>query len=125
MDDAKIEGPDEDKEGFKFLLIDVAVRTRINMWKKEGHEREETRRGSSPRRNPEKVEHSHVLRTAKRKAANLRREHPMVSSNNDILQYFIRSDMDMKVLLRDSDVRGALFYILNNSPKTEITWMPF
>ena len=38
----------------------------------------------------------------------------------NIIEYFIHSNMDMKVLHRDSGVLGALFYILNNSTKTEL-----
>lgn len=56
---------------------------------------------------------------ADRFTANLRREQPMVNTYNAIIQYCIRSNMDIKVLLRDSDARGALFYILNYSTKTE------
>ncbi|CAN0265693.1 unnamed protein product, partial [Scytosiphon promiscuus] len=46
---------------------------------------------------------------------------PMVNSYNAIIQYCTRSNMDIKALLRDSDARGALFYILNYSTKTETT----
>ncbi|CAM9502202.1 unnamed protein product, partial [Hapterophycus canaliculatus] len=45
----------------------------------------------------------------------------MFNSYNAIIQCCIRSNMDIKVLLRDSDVGGALFYILNYSTKIETT----
>lgn len=58
---------------------------------------------------------------AERFTAKHRREQPMVNSYNAIIQFCIRSNMDVKVLLRDSDARGAIFYILNYSTKTETT----
>jgi len=102
-------------------LIDVVVRKHRYVEERGARERreEEARRAEIPKTSNK----SNVLRVSERKAASLRREHPMVNSNNDIIQYFIPSDMDVKVLLRDSDVRGALFYILNNT-KTKITRMP-
>lgn len=53
--------------------------------------------------------------------AMVRRLHTHVNSYNPIIQYCTRSNMDLKVLLRDSDARGLLFYILNYSTKTEQT----
>lgn len=50
-----------------------------------------------------------------------RREQPMINSYNPIIQYCTRSNIDVRVLLRDSDARGALFYILNYATKTEST----
>ena len=35
-----------------------------------------------------------------------RREQPMINSYNAVIQYCTRSNMDIKVLLRDSDARG-------------------
>lgn len=58
---------------------------------------------------------------AERFTANQRREHGKINSYNALIQFCIRSNMDIKGLLRDSDARGALFYILNYSTKSETT----
>lgn len=58
---------------------------------------------------------------AERFTANHRREQPLINSYNATIQDCIRSNMDLKALLRDSDAKGALFYILNYSTKTETT----
>lgn len=58
---------------------------------------------------------------AERFTAKHRREHRKVNSYNLIIAFCTRSNMDIKALLRDSDARGALFYILNYSTKTETT----
>ncbi|CAN0441545.1 unnamed protein product, partial [Ectocarpus fasciculatus] len=49
----------------------------------------------------------------------IRRLHSHINSFNPVIQFAIRSNMDLKVLLRDSDAKGILFYILNYSTKTE------
>ncbi|CAB1107609.1 unnamed protein product [Ectocarpus sp. CCAP 1310/34] len=51
--------------------------------------------------------------------AELRRLHSHINSFNPVIQFAIRSNMDLKILLRDSDAKGLLFYILNYSTKTE------
>ncbi|CAM9735414.1 unnamed protein product, partial [Ectocarpus sp. 13 AM-2016] len=53
--------------------------------------------------------------------AELRRLHSHINSFNPVIQFAIRSNMDLKILLRDSDAKGLLFYILNYSTKTEQT----
>ncbi|CAN0249308.1 unnamed protein product, partial [Ectocarpus fasciculatus] len=53
--------------------------------------------------------------------ADLRRLHSHINSFNPVIQFAIRSNMDLKILLRDSDAKGLLFYILNYSTKTEQT----
>ncbi|CAM9446743.1 unnamed protein product, partial [Ectocarpus fasciculatus] len=53
--------------------------------------------------------------------ADIRRLHNHINSFNPVIQFAIRSNMDLKVLLRDSDAKGILFYILNYSTKTEQT----
>ncbi|CAM9277519.1 unnamed protein product, partial [Laminaria digitata] len=58
---------------------------------------------------------------AERFTAKHRREHGFVNSFNPIIYFCTRRNMDVKALLRDSDARGALFYILNYSTKTETT----
>lgn len=58
---------------------------------------------------------------ADRFTAIVRRQSGHVNSYNMLIQYCIRSNMDLTVMLRDSDARGALFYILNYSTKTEQT----
>lgn len=56
---------------------------------------------------------------AERFTSKHRREQPMINSYNPIIQYCTRSNMDIRVLLRDSDARGAMFYILSYATKTE------
>ncbi|CAN0223398.1 unnamed protein product, partial [Scytosiphon promiscuus] len=51
----------------------------------------------------------------------LRRAHTHINSYNPIIQYCTRSNMDLKVMLRDGDAKGLLFYILNYSTKSEQT----
>lgn len=51
----------------------------------------------------------------------LRRLHTHINGFNPVVQFATRSNMDLKVLLRDSDAKGLLFYILNYSTKTEQT----
>ncbi|CAM9864678.1 unnamed protein product, partial [Laminaria digitata] len=58
---------------------------------------------------------------AERFTSKQRREHGKVNSYNPIIAFCTRSNMDIKALLGDSDARGALFYILNYSTKTETT----
>lgn len=58
---------------------------------------------------------------AERFVATLRREHGKINSYNPIIQYCTRSNMDIKPLLSDGDARGAIFYILNYTTKTETT----
>ena len=58
---------------------------------------------------------------AERFTAEQRREHGKVNSYNAIISYCIRSNMDIKILLRDSDARGCLFYILSYTTKSEDT----
>lgn len=38
-----------------------------------------------------------------------------------LIQFCIRSNMDVRVLMRDSDARGAMYYILSYATKTETT----
>lgn len=58
---------------------------------------------------------------AERFTARQRREHGKINSYNPIIAFCTRSNMDIKALLSDFDARGALFYILNYSTKTETT----
>ncbi|CAM9359253.1 unnamed protein product, partial [Pylaiella littoralis] len=58
---------------------------------------------------------------AERFTATHRRGHGKINSYHPIIQFCIRSNMDIKALLRDSDARGALFYILNYATKNEST----
>lgn len=58
---------------------------------------------------------------AERFIAKYHREQPMINSYNAVIPFCTRSYMDINALLRDSDARGALFYILNYSTKTETT----
>ncbi|CAN0506631.1 unnamed protein product, partial [Scytosiphon promiscuus] len=51
----------------------------------------------------------------------LRRAHTNINSYNPIMQYCTRSNMDLKVMLREGDAKGLLFYILNYSTKSEQT----
>ncbi|CAN0287400.1 unnamed protein product, partial [Scytosiphon promiscuus] len=44
-----------------------------------------------------------------------------INSFNPVIQFAIRSNMDLKVLLKGIDAKGLLFYILNYSTKTEQT----
>ena len=59
--------------------------------------------------------------TSERFTAVLRRLHTHINPYNPIIAFLIRSNMDLKVLLRDSDAKGILFYILNYATKTEQT----
>ncbi|CBJ31141.1 conserved unknown protein [Ectocarpus siliculosus] len=54
-------------------------------------------------------------------SADIRRLHSHINSFNPVIQFAIRSNMDLKVLLRESDAKGILFYILNYCTKTEQT----
>ena len=54
-------------------------------------------------------------------SAILRRLSTHINPYNSIIQFLIRSNMDLKVLLRDSDAKGIFFYILNYATKTEQT----
>ncbi|MEP4214428.1 MAG: hypothetical protein ABJL35_03625 [Parasphingorhabdus sp.] len=51
----------------------------------------------------------------------MRRLSGHVNSYHMLIQYCIRSNMDLTVMRRDSDARGTLFFILNYSTKTEQT----
>lgn len=53
--------------------------------------------------------------------AQFRRQHTHINSLNPIIQFGIRSNMDIKVLLRDSDAKGLLYFILHHPTKTEQT----
>eukprot|EP00903_Cladosiphon_okamuranus_P018114 g16669.t1 len=59
--------------------------------------------------------------TSERFTAVTRRLHTHINPYNPIIAFLIRSNMDLKVLLRDSDAKGILFYILNYATKTEQT----
>ncbi|CAM9426660.1 unnamed protein product [Laminaria digitata] len=50
-----------------------------------------------------------------------RRAHTHINFYNPIIQYCTRSNMDLKVMLREGDAKGLLFYILNYSTETEQT----
>lgn len=54
-------------------------------------------------------------------SAVVRRLSTHINPYNPIIAFLIRSNMDLKVLLRDSDAKGILFYILNYATKTEQT----
>ena len=58
---------------------------------------------------------------SERFTAVIRRLHTHINAYNPIIAFLIRSNMDLKVLLRDSDAKGILFYILNYATKTEQT----
>ena len=51
-------------------------------------------------------------------SAIMRRLSTHINPYNPIIQFLIRSNMDLKVLLRDSDAKGIFFYILNYATKT-------
>eukprot|EP00903_Cladosiphon_okamuranus_P013925 g12952.t1 len=59
--------------------------------------------------------------TSERFTAVMRRLHTPINPYNPIIAFSIRSNMDLKVLLRDSDAKGILFYVLNYAIKTEKT----
>lgn len=50
-----------------------------------------------------------------------RRHHTHINSFNPVIQFAIRSNMDIKALLKGNDSKGLMFYILNYATKTEQT----
>ncbi|CAB1096245.1 unnamed protein product [Ectocarpus sp. CCAP 1310/34] len=53
--------------------------------------------------------------------ATVRRLSTHINPYNPIIHFLIRSNMDSKVMLRDSDARGLLYYVLHYSTKSEQT----
>ncbi|CAB1112810.1 unnamed protein product [Ectocarpus sp. CCAP 1310/34] len=50
-----------------------------------------------------------------------KRLHTHINSFNPVIAFAVRSNMDIKVLLKGSDAKGLLYYILNYATKTEQT----
>lgn len=55
--------------------------------------------------------------------AEIRRLHTHINSFTPVIQFAIRSNMDLNILLRDSDAKGLMFYVLKYSTKTEQTFL--
>lgn len=53
--------------------------------------------------------------------ANVRRLHSHINPYNPIIQFLLRSNMDLKVLLSDSNTKGIFYYVLNYATKSEQT----